>query len=312
MVFRNFVKKKKGALFIGATEAEAESLPTSKVSLQNVYEDHHDLFNELTNEKFILVGRKGSGKSAFAEYTNAIAKSDANLFCNFIRQDNVSLETLVQLGAQAGTEQTKEHLFKWLIYTNVLKLFFSNEAAVMAPKYGLIKEFLKKNSGYIDIDKGEVVELVKKHKFDISIEQFKRFFRGRYNKDIEIKESRAPYYKLLPHLETVVVDILTSKQNIENENSYVVFFDDLDIGFKSSSQNSVDILVSLLRTAKHVNNNVFAKKGASAKVIILIRDDIERLLSPLEADIAKLFSSYAVSLNWYQEEYLQTQNKKIL
>ncbi len=51
MVFSKFAKKQNAALFLGAPEAEAESLPTSKVSLFDVYEDHHDLFGELSNEK---------------------------------------------------------------------------------------------------------------------------------------------------------------------------------------------------------------------------------------------------------------------
>lgn len=305
MVFKSFSKKRTAALYIGSPEAEAESLPTSKVLLKDVYEDHHDLFTELSNEKFIIVGRKGCGKSAFAEYANSLAESDANLFCAFIRQDNVSLETLVQLGASAGSEQTKEHLFKWLIYTNILTLFFKNEAAQESPKYKLLLEFLKKNSGYIDIDKGEVIELVKKHKFEVAVEYFKRFFKGKYNEDLEIKESRAPYYKLLPHLERVIVDILTSKENMENDNSYVVFFDDLDIGFKANNPDSIDTLIGLIRTAKHINNNVFSKNNASAKVVILIRDDIERIVSTLGADIAKIFSSYATPIEWYQEEFLQ-------
>lgn len=304
MVFNRFSKKQSAALFLGAPEAEAESLPTSKVSLSDVYEDHHDLFGELSNEKFIVVGRKGCGKSAFAEYAYALAKTDANLFCSFIRQDVVNMETLVQIGAVEGNVMhSKEYLFKWLIYTHILKLFFDNEAAQQASEFNLLKTFLNKNSGYIDIDKGEIIELVKKHNFEVSIEQFKRFFKGKYGHDIQIKESRAPYYKLLPHLEKVVVSVLQSRLNIHNENTYVVFFDDLDIGFNVDNQNSVDTLINLLRTAKYVNNNVFAKNNVLAKAIILIRDDVERMLSPLGADIAKIFSSYSTRIDWYQDEY---------
>lgn len=306
MVFKGLSRKNKAALFFGAPEAEAESLPTSRVSLFDVYEDHHDLFNELSNEKFIVIGRKGCGKSAFAEYAYTLSKNNANLFCSFIRQDTVNMETLVQLGTkESGDKQSKEQLFKWLIYTHILKMFFDNEAIEHGQDLKLLKEFLKKNSGYIDIDKGEIIELIKKHKFEVSIEQFKRFFKGKYGQDIQIKESRAPYYKLLPHLETVVASVLASEGNIENENSYVVFFDDLDIGFSANDPESVDTIVNLLRTAKYVNNNVFAKNNVSAKAIILIRDDVERLLAPLEADVAKIFSSYSTSLDWYQEEYLQ-------
>ncbi|EGQ5259713.1 hypothetical protein I4A72_005258, partial [Enterobacter hormaechei] len=98
MVFKSFIRKEKNALYIGAPEAEAESLPTSKVNLRDVYEDLHNLYEELSDEKFILIGRKGCGKSAFAEYTYLSAIEQHNLFCSFVSQDNLSLERLVQLG----------------------------------------------------------------------------------------------------------------------------------------------------------------------------------------------------------------------
>lgn len=307
MVFQTITKDKSlNTLYFGAPEAEAESLPTSKVSLFDVYEDHHNLFHELSNEKFILVGRKGCGKSAFAEYTYGLSKNNANLFCSFVRQDTVNMETLVQLSkTEDNIPDSKSHLFKWLIYTHILKLFFNNEAIQHDKNLSLLNDFLKNNSGYIDIDKGEIVELVKKYKFEISIEQFKQFFKGKFGKEIQIKETKAPYYKLLPHLEHVISNILSSYNNIENDNSYVIFFDDLDIGFNADDQNSVDTIINLIRTAKYINNNVFAKNNISAKAIILIRDDVERLLSPREADVAKIFSSYSTSLDWYQEEYIR-------
>lgn len=303
MFFGNKSKNSKTALYFGAPEAEAESLPNSRVTLSDVYEDHHDLHHELASEKFIVVGRKGAGKSAFAEYTYLLSQSEANIFCTFIRQDVISLEKLVQLGTESQNLVSKEQLFKWLIYTNILGLFFQNEAIREAQEFNLLKEFLKKNSGFIDVNKGEIVELVKKYNFEINIEQFKRFFKGKIGKDIQIKEARAPFYKLIPHLETVIISCLKSELEKNNENEYVVFFDDLDIGFNAESPQSLTTIMDLLRATKHVNNNIFAKNGISAKVIILIRDDVERVISTQGADIAKIFSSYSTRLDWYQDEY---------
>lgn len=303
MFFNGLRKANKAALYFGAPEAEAESLPNSRVFLSDVYEDHHDLHTELASEKFIVVGRKGSGKSAFAEYTYLLSQNEPNIFCKFIRQDVVSLEKLVQIGVGNEEKISKEQLFKWLIYTNLLSLFFKNEAIKDAQEFNLLKEFLKKNSGFIDINKGEILELVKKYNFEINIEQFKRFVRGKIGTDIQIKESRAPFYKLIPHLETVIVDILNSEFEKSNKNEYVIFFDDLDIGFNADSEDSLLTIMELLRASKHVNNNIFAKNGISAKVIILIRDDVERILSSQGADIAKIFSSYSTRLDWYQDEY---------
>lgn len=309
MLFGNFIKHKSEALFIGSPEAEAESLPTSKVSLKDVYQDFHNLYEDLSNEKFILIGRKGCGKSAFAEFTYLSSLENANMFCSFISQDNISLETLVQLGKELDVKHTKDQLFKWLIYTNIIKMFFENEAAVQANGYKLLQEFLKKNSGYIDINSGEIVELIKKHSFEINIEQFKRFFKGKFNKDVQIKESRAVFYKLIPHLEQVVVEVLTNKLNIENNNSYVIFFDDLDISFDANSTDSIDTLIQLIRTSKHVNNTVFAKNHAATKVIILIREDVERLLCTQGSDISKIFSSYAANLSWFEIDNLNKWNE---
>lgn len=303
MFFTKLRKTDKKALYFGAPEAEAESLPNSRVFLSDVYEDHHDLHTELASEKFIVVGRKGSGKSAFAEYTYLLSQNEPNIFCKFIRQDVVSLEKLVQIGKGDENKISKDQLFKWLIYTNLLSLFFKNEAIKDAPDFNLLKEFLKKNSGFIDINKGEILELVKKYNFEINIEQFKRFFKGKLGGDIQIKESRAPFYKLIPHLETVIINILNSNFEKINKNEYIIFFDDLDIGFNADSEESLLTIMELLRASKHVNNNIFAKNGISAKVVILIRDDVERTLSSQGADIAKIFSSYSTRLDWYQDEY---------
>lgn len=302
MVFGSLIKNRnKKALYFGSPEAEGESSPSARVMLTDVYEDHHNLFNELSHEKFIVVGRKGAGKSAFAEYTYWLSQNEANIFCSFIRQDVVRLEELVQIN-DVLNGSTKEHLFKWLIYTNILKLMFENEAINNSKDFNLLKEFLKKNSGFIDINKGEISELAKKYNFEVNVEQFKRFFTTKLGKEIQFKESRAPYYKLLPHLETVLISILQSEIKDENSNSYVIFFDDLDINFNSDDENSVDTLLNLLRTTKHINNNVFSRNNISAKAIILIRDDVERMLSSRGADIAKIFSSYSTRLDWYQDD----------
>lgn len=310
MVFGQFYKKEREAIFLGAPEAEAEALPGSRVSIHDVYEDYHGLFKELTHEKFIVIGRKGCGKSAFAEYTYALSKQNPNLFCSFIRDGDVNLEKIVQIGESEGKEISKENLFKWLIYTNILKLFSENEAISENGKYELLKQFLRKNSGYINIKDGEIKELIKKHGFDVNIEQFKRFFTTKINKQIEIKESRAPFYKLLPHLEETILCVMKGATEAANQNSYVIFFDDLDIHFDATCPKSVNTIIELLRVCKQVNNEVFGKGEVQAKAVILLRDDIERYISSSAADTAKIFSSYSTKINWYQDEIrLHTEEK---
>lgn len=290
-------------VFLGSPEAEAEATVHSRVSLADVYEDFHNLLPELSGEKFIVVGRKGAGKSAFAEYVCLRAREEPNLFAHFVRASEFQIEKAIQFAQQVDAAVESETFFIWLIYTNILRIFVENAAIADDKNYELLRQFLRKNSGYINIKDYEIKSLVEKHGFDVSIEQFKRFFRATTNRNVEIKSERAPYYKLLPHLEEVVVKVLSSRFEIENGNSYALFFDDLDTWFSVNNKESADSLMSLIRACRRVNNDIFGKNGIHAKAIILIRDDIEAYLAKKYADSAKMFSSYSCRINWYQEEY---------
>jgi len=296
-------KRPQSTVFLGSPEAEAEATSNSRMPLTEVYEDFHDLLDGLTGEKFIVIGRKGSGKSAFGEYVFARSLDDPNLQCDFIRKSDSNLERAVQLGQETGLVIDSESFFKWIIYTSMIRMFVDHPAIAESKDYVLLRAFLDKNSGYIKVNELEIKQLVSKHGFDVAVEQFRRFMSVKYNRQVEIKSERAPYYKLLGHLEDLVVRLLKSDLNVENQNSFVLFFDDLDIGFDVSNEASIQSLVALLRACRHINNDIFGKNGVQAKAIILLRDDIETFLAGREADTAKLFASYASRINWYQEEY---------
>lgn len=298
-----FGQRRSGHIFLGAPEAEAEALPKSKMPLSQVYEDYHHLLDSLQNEKFIICGRKGCGKSAFAEYVAHIASQDANVFCKFIRQGESHLEKIVQIGISEGHPVERESLYQWLIYTNILKLFADNHAVQSNKDYQLLSQFLQRNSGYVDIRHAEIKELVRKSGFEVNIEYLKRFLSQKGYQSIEIKQERAPFYKLIPHLKEVVQRVLSSEAERENGNSYILFFDDLDIGFNSNDPDSIESITSLIRISKEVNNELFAKNDLDSKVVILLRDDIAKVISSHSSDTAKVFGSYATFINWYQDEY---------
>lgn len=304
MVFGSLLQNKTHpTVFLGSPEAEAEATCNSRMPLTEVYEDFHELLGGLSGEKFIVIGRKGSGKSAFGEYVYARSLSHPNLRCDFIRKSDTNLEQAVQQGVEAGLAIDSESFFRWIIYTSMLRMFIDHPAIAESKDYALLRSFLDKNSGYIKVNELEIKQLVSKHGFDVAVEQFRRFMSAKYNRQVEIKAERAPYYKLLGHLEELLIRLLKSDVNLVNENSFVLFFDDLDIGFDVSNESSIDSLVALLRACRHVNNDVFGKNSVQAKAIILLRDDIETFLAGREADTAKLFASYSSRINWYQDEY---------
>ncbi|GFO82828.1 MAG: hypothetical protein A49_24550 [Methyloceanibacter sp.] len=305
MVFKDILRSRSPAQYInlGAPEAEADSSGWSDIPLTEVYEDYHNLLPQLSRERFIVIGRKGSGKSAFSQFVRARATEEANLFCGFVKNSEVRLERLVHDLGHSSSLGSAEALFQWLIYTHLLKLLSENEAVSQTQEHRLLLKFLRKNSGYVALTDDDIRQTITTTGGEIQIEQLRRFFRANLGKQLEVRSERAPFYKLLPHLEEVLVAALRSTHERANDNSYVLFFDDLDVGFVSSEPSSSEYLLSLIRTARRVNNEVFAQNNINAKVVLLLRDDIEAFLSSRAVDTAKIFASYAATINWYEDYY---------
>src|SRR5215213_7937640 len=100
--------------FIGAPEAEAESNFNSRIKLLNVFEDFLEVIPKLESEKFIITGRKGSGKSAIAEYIYLRSEDKSDIFCDFIRKSDIDIEKIVQLSKEQDVEISKELLIEWI------------------------------------------------------------------------------------------------------------------------------------------------------------------------------------------------------
>lgn len=289
-------------IYLGTPEAEAEANINARIKLEDVFEDFLSILPELETEKFIITGRKGQGKSAIGQILLKRSKASPNEFCAFIRKNDINLEEMVQISSEAGHTIQKEVLFKWIILTRIIKLLTENEAVKNLKDIRLIREFLSKNTGFVDINRYEIKSIIMSSGFDIFIEKLVRFINLKKSENIQLSGQKAPFYKLIPHLESVILSILTSHPEVLNENKYLLLFDDLDIEFKAENDDSVETLLNLIRIAKHYNNNYFSENHINAKVVILLRDDITDVLIKKSADMGKIFSSYSIPIAWYEHE----------
>ncbi|MCJ0742706.1 P-loop ATPase, Sll1717 family [Pedobacter montanisoli] len=286
--------------FIGTPEAEGETTYNSKIKLGEIFGDYLNVFPELNSEKFIVTGRKGAGKSAIAEFIFYSASNDPNTFCDFIKTRDLDSHKIVQIGKEQGLPLEEKLLFEWIILTKLISLFTQDQSVQQIKEFKDLGIFLKRNSGLVDIKNFEIAEIIRTKSFEVNIEYFKRVFTSLFKKDIGIKEHKAPFYKILRPLQEVVIKLL--KDNVTSENEYHLIFDDLDIGFKESDIQSIESVTNVLRVAKDYNIDFFGKNNLKAKIIILLRDDLKRIIVKYNADTAKLFSSYEIPLIWYEHE----------
>lgn len=191
-IFDKFLQKKNNDLslenkrttkgfYIGVAEAEGEA-NNSEITLSEVFEDFLDAIKQINNEKFIILGRKGSGKSAIGEYILSLADSDANIFAKFIRKTDIDIEQIVQIGLSEGYPIEQELLFKWIILTQLLDLITQNQNLQKIKDIVNLRKFIEKNRGFIDIRKNEIKEIIHERGTSVNLEYFKRFYTAAFNK----------------------------------------------------------------------------------------------------------------------------------
>lgn len=291
---------------IGVPEAEAEAT-TAMIKLETIFTDYLDVLRQLNKEKFIVLGRKGTGKSAIGEYILSQAKSDANIFCDFIKKDEIDIEKIVQIGKEEGVVIERGLLYKWIVLTKFVALFAENQSLACIRGMNHLSDFIKKSRGFINIKNYEIKEIIQQYGINVNIEYLKRYLNTSGTSTKQIKYEKAEFYKLIPDLEKVVIEILKA----DTSNQYILMFDDLDIGLDLNCQDSIDTLNELIRTIKYYNNDVFARNNIDSKIIVFLRTDIKKHLI-YSADMPKIFASYSIELRWYEDAFRNNENKLLL
>lgn len=280
--------------YFGKSESEGES--SYKKSSNTLFDDYLDILPKIGDGCFIITGRKGSGKSAIAKYIKDNATFEDSMFCEIVKSDAINLEKQIQQSS-VESETKLVSFFQWLILVKLVKLILEAKNGDYTPELKAIHNFVRNNRGVVEVDKFSVVEVTTMSKQELNVGSLSRIpiFKAIIERMLGKRLEKAPYYKLLPALKEIVYKVLSF--DVFKDYQFVVIFDDLDIGFKSDVDQDKQSLMELIRTAKEFNNDL--KEINNTKVIILIRDDIKKVLAGFSADASKIFSSYEVELKWY-------------
>ena len=292
--------------YLGSPEAEGENR-SEKQNLLAFFEDYINIQEQIQNGKFIISGRKGSGKSAFVKYLLDNSSEKEEMFCSLIKPNEFDLENLIQT-IPSTINDKYEIIFEWIILTRFVQLILKSNQLTYTKEIRSLKDFFKKNSGIIEIDKFLIVEENDNKQSTVNINSLRGPFSSIISKSFGSKKVHAPFYNLIPSLREVVVKIL-NLNGISNFD-FILLFDDLDIKFKLSEiQNRIKLL-DLIRITKRYNTEYL--KGTKGKVLIFLRDDIGKRLDGIDSDKNKMFGSYEYKINWYSHEFGQIHENNIL
>ena len=272
-------------LYLGKTDSESENR-----DLLDFFHDYAGVFDDINNGRFIITGRKGAGKSAYAVYLQEKSNIDDSLWCERVKSYEFDLEKIIQ-NIPDGFIRF-EAFYEWIILTKLAKLIIDSELGKYTGEYRALELFYQRNSGLVDIDKYVVAEVLTNQEVNFAPLNSKFGF---FSRVFGYKKTKAQFYQMIKPLRETIVSIL--EKPVYKEASFYVIFDDLDIKFNYNVDSNRTMLMDLIRIAKEYNTDALLR--TNARVLLFLRDDIEDCLKGEESDTSKTFVSATSCINWY-------------
>lgn len=301
---------KLGDIFIGKADGSDES---QLDDFSNLFYRGNNKYDELakSTNKFIITGRKGTGKTILAKYHEA-EQIKKGYFAKTITKDDVILKRLIEVGNNNLSREQQKLFIKYAVLTEIGQLIVQNEDKCRKNlkqckdrrrKKELKKNFLQMKRVLYDryhtfdnITKSPISETVSKENLvegslvSQIISKIQTQFRSSHTKNVKCDKS--DFITLISSFEDKI-SLLTEY------NPITLIFDDLDEYDTNINEEYINFLVDFIGMAKKINQNVLKKNKLNNKVILLIRQEILSSLNSNSNNLSKLVQDSTIYLNWF-------------
>ena len=250
----------------GAIDADNDQL------LIECFEDHEAYKEIIKFNKFLIIGRKGSGKTAI--FKILITDKNESQFCyghTFSDYPWHFHDKQVKLSVPEFDKYT--HSWKYLILLSISKILLNQDQSIPFDDISLnnlskIESFVIDTYGTRDPDITQIFTSSKSLKIKPSLKIDFGFIKS------DISLENFPMNELPTIIQEVnknLIEYIMSCLNPENE--YFICFDQLDFGFDPNSPEYKNRLIGLLLAAKELNLHARDNKK-KLNIVIFLRDDI--------------------------------------
>ncbi|MET8044842.1 hypothetical protein ABZU25_28745 [Micromonospora sp. NPDC005215] len=268
----------------GAVDADADEL------LRACFQDHEAYTRAREFRSFLILGRKGSGKTAI--YRRFVLERSHDVF-SFGHSFEDYPWHHHDLQAQIGVPEERRfiHSWKYLILMSLAKVVLNQDQSQPWSLEAMddlvaLQEFVVDSYGSRDPDLSQLFSPDKELRF-------KSTFKAPF---LQVVGERVRVRELPAHVQEVnraIQDRLLSGLN--PDNSYYVCFDQLDLGFSKTDPLYAHRLIGLVLAARELF--LAAKElGKKLNVIVFLRDDIYQDLQ--FEDKNKVTQNYTSTVQW--------------
>lgn len=271
------------------TDAEEEKLYAPEL-IEEAYVDINGILRNIESpEKFLVIGPKGSGKTALSSKLELMEKREWNLFVENDELEQFEFSLLNKSGGQKGTS-IGGALTVWQLILSIrlLSLFLKDV------------QFLEQNRNIRELHNNLIKYGLADSKSLISIVQYTSR-RGIFGKiktaisDVKGEKVEEEKYKikdpasLLGSIKEVLANMAVA------ESRYYLVLDGLDHILRKG-KNNAPYIADLINAIRQLN--IFCKQcGINAKVLVLIRNEIVQIIP--DPNLTKRINDNGVQLKWY-------------
>lgn len=273
----------------GKANAETEFLLTP-VIFEKAFFDSRGIAKKLLDDyPFMLLGRKGVGKSAFSARIMSISQKSTTLLAEQINLNEFEFSTFAKTSMSDDIEGTRKYKSSWdfLLLLSIYKLLYNNLKIEEVKELNDVIKFLDSIGFSIKQDLKKNISLLSKIKLGLNAKVID------FSIENELHEKPIDY---LERINLIVEHMQDSLANVDlNDRKLTLLIDGLD-DILRFNKDKVEILGSLVRSSEHLNKT-FIKKKIPIKIILFIREDIISMIN--DADFNKIKRDGAITLNWH-------------
>jgi hypothetical protein len=272
----------------GGIDADVDAL------LDECFENHEAYQAAKARKHFLLVGRKGSGKTAI--FRMFIKAREPTLFSfGHTFSDYPWHHHNKQKAIGVPEEECFLHSWEYLIYITLAKILLNQDNSQPYDEHCLenlskIEKFVIDTYGSRDPDISSIFSPAKQIKLG-----------AHFMVNVGVASVGAnPSIISMDHLPTVIQDINKNMMNaimkcINPDNNYYICFDELDLGFSTTDPDYTLRLTGLLLASRKINNKA-RELNIPMSILIFLRDDIYQNLH--FEDKNKLTESAVSRIEW--------------
>ncbi len=303
-------------IYIGKADGESES--TNSKFMDMFYTGNNKVKELIDKSKFIISGRKGTGKTVLARYFLKKESSERKLLCSeYTKLKDISLHELIEFGDKIIDRKMMYNFQKFYIYKEFVETLLKSKKKLRdfdfcvlcylkyKVKYRNLKKFY---SGVYTDEPYEIIKTENDYSVSSEVEgSIKKQIGARLSEVSSVKQVTQikEFYKLVSLFETKILDILKYVE-------IILVIDDFDDYFIDDKQELIRFFIDFISNVKDINNIINNEKlKGDNRCIILMRDDVIDSFSNHDANIEKTTFDCQVHLNWMEGKN-QTELKNMI